>query len=394
MAKLIKKLAASFALISLLSSLLVISPTVALADENTITENFIFSADGASAIIDDVIVNGGTYFVSGLFDYAGGTRTGSMYYTDGTDGEVDDTFTSYDGETAIAISDGSTGFFVGDSSNSTAANRLRHVQADGTITTFGSPNGAIRALWLDETNEKLYVGGEFTSISSTARNRMAGYDVSTLTSPSLLSGFNPNVNGIVRAITAAADGNAIIAGGDFTDIGGTTRNRIAKINSNGTLASWDANADDVVRAVFYDAAGIYIGGDFLNIGGEARNRLALLDDDNAEALAWNPDVNGSVYTIEVRTDIFVGGSFTDVGGNTRNRIAKIAPLGAIDSGWNPNVNGNVYDIATDGTNIFFVGDFTTVGSSDRWHAAAVTNAGSATLSATWVPQLSDHGNVV
>ncbi len=45
-----------------------------------------------------------------------------------------------------------------------------------------------------------------------------------------LDGFDPNANGTVFATAVQADGK-ILAGGDFTSIGGQTRNRIARLDA-------------------------------------------------------------------------------------------------------------------------------------------------------------------
>ncbi len=51
---------------------------------------------------------------------------------------------------------------------------------------------------------------------------------------SALDGFDPNVNSGVRSIAVQSDGKLLI-GGDFTTVGGTSRNRIARLNTDGTL---------------------------------------------------------------------------------------------------------------------------------------------------------------
>src|SRR5688500_20394696 len=50
---------------------------------------------------------------------------------------------------------------------------------------------------------------------------------------SALDGFDPDANTLVRAIVVQPDGKIII-GGDFTTIGGAARNRIARLNPDGT----------------------------------------------------------------------------------------------------------------------------------------------------------------
>jgi hypothetical protein len=53
-------------------------------------------------------------------------------------------------------------------------------------------------------------------------------------SVSALDGFNPDSNDIVRSIALQADGKILI-GGQFTSIGGEERNRIARLNPDGSF---------------------------------------------------------------------------------------------------------------------------------------------------------------
>ena len=66
-----------------------------------------------------------------------------------------------------------------------------------------------------------------------------GYSVSAL------DGFNPDANGFVYSIVVQSDGKILI-GGDFTTIGGVTRNRIARLNPDGSLdTTFNPNANGV-----------------------------------------------------------------------------------------------------------------------------------------------------
>lgn len=100
------------------------------------------------------------------------------------------------------------------------------------------------------------------------------------------------------------------------------------------------------------------------MGGTARNRIARLNADGSlDTTFINPNANNPVYTIVVQGDgkILIGGTFTSVSGITRNRIARLSSLGALDLTFNPNSNGTVWNIKiqTDGS-VVFGGQFTTV----------------------------------
>jgi hypothetical protein len=96
----------------------------------------------------------------------------------------------------------------------------------------------------------------------------------------------------VRAISAQADGK-VLAGGNFTNIGGQTRNHIARLNGvTGLADSFDPNANSTrVNSIAVQADGkILAGGDFTTIGGQTRSLFARLSNDTAalQTLAVTP----------------------------------------------------------------------------------------------------------
>src|SRR6266513_869262 len=69
----------------------------------------------------------------------------------------------------------------------------------------------------------------------------------------LVDSFDPNANNEVRVLAVQADGK-ILVGGSFSGIGGQTRNRIARVNPDGSLdTSFDPNANRDVTAVAVQA---------------------------------------------------------------------------------------------------------------------------------------------
>ncbi len=71
---------------------------------------------------------------------------------------------------------------------------------------------------------------------------------------SLDTGFDPNANSTVFNTTVQADGKIII-GGNFTSVGGTTRNFMARLNSDGSLdTGFDPNANGIVYSTTVQAA--------------------------------------------------------------------------------------------------------------------------------------------
>jgi len=186
--------------------------------------------------------------------------------------------------------------------------------------------------------------------------------------PSAADGFDPNSDGNVYAVATQADGKVVI-GGQFTrfrNIGGgdSLRNNLARFTSDGSLdESFYAPTNGMVRTVVIQPDGkVLIGGDFTTVqpnGGApvTRNRIARLNSDGSLDTAFNPNFGGllqpQVHALLVQTDgrIVVGGTFTTVQPNgaaaptTRNYLARLNADGTLDTGFNPNPNSMVLALA-------------------------------------------------
>ena len=187
---------------------------------------------------------------------------------------------------------------------------------------------------------------------------------------SALDGFDPNANGTVVVVVVVQPDGKILIGGDFTTLspnGGApvTRNRIARLNPDGTLDTvFNPNANGIVRSIALQADGkILVGGSFNganSIGGQTRNRIARLDATTGQADSFNPNAAGEVDVIAVQGDgkIVVGGDFNganSIGGQTRNRIARLDATTGLADSFDPNANGNVRSIAVQGDGKILVG---------------------------------------
>lgn len=171
----------------------------------------------------------------------------------------------------------------------------------------------------------------------------------------------------------------IALGGAFAAVGGTSRNRIARVNSNGTLdTGFNPGANDIVRSLVLQPDGrLLAGGAFTSIGGIARERIALLDAAGGLVESFNPGANGSsVYSLLQQTDgkLLVGGEFTTLGGEPRQRLARLNADGSVDDTFNPGANGSVYGLAMeDGGGIIATGDFTGISGASRNRIARLHN---------------------
>ncbi|MBL0025168.1 MAG: delta-60 repeat domain-containing protein [Saprospiraceae bacterium] len=187
--------------------------------------------------------------------------------------------------------------------------------------------------------------GDFTSYNGISRNNIARLNANG----SIDSTFNPGIgtNNWVGTSDIQSDGKILIGGG-FTTFNGISRNSIARLNANGYLDETfnpGLGANDWVGTSAIQSDGkIIIGGEFTSYNGTARNRIARLNTDGSIDTSFIPILgpNATVQTICIQNDgkIIIGGNFTSYNGASRNRIARLNANGSIDSTFNPGFGAN------------------------------------------------------
>ncbi len=239
--------------------------------------------------------------------------------------------------------------------------------ASGGATSW-NPNAGAYVYALAISGTTVFAGGQFTQIAGQARNYIAALNTASGTATS----WNPNASGGQENVYAlAVSGTTVYAGGDFTNIGGKARNRIAAINNSGLATSWNPNSNGGVRALAVSGTTVYAGGNFSSVGGKTRNFVAAINS-SGTATSWNPNADDSVRALAVSgTTVFVGGKFRSIGGQKRNNIAAIATSGGATS-WNPNPNSLVLALAVSGSNVYVGGSFDKVGGKSRAYFAQFT----------------------
>ena len=207
-------------------------------------------------------------------------------------------------------------------------------------------------------------------------------------------------NGTVYALTLTPI-NQLLVGGDFTMADGVPRQRLARLNSDGSLdpaflfPSDNSGAFDSVRAIALQADGrILIGGLFTNFSTYTYNHIARLNPDGSLDSLFNAGAgaDNAVYALAEtfvggKSTIMVGGAFANIGGTPINGIARLNSDGTLDSNFNPGTGANaaVYALAvqTDGK-VLIGGNFTAVnGNTSFNHIARLNTDG--TLDSTFNP---------
>jgi uncharacterized delta-60 repeat protein len=182
-----------------------------------------------------------------------------------------------------------------------------------------------------QPDNKIIVGGNMAAVHGGGLQRLNP-------DGSREGSFAPGPSNYVFDLALQPDG-AILFVGQFTSVGGTTRNRIARVHGNGSLDStFDPNADGVIRSVALRPDGsIVIGGQFTYVAGDFRNRVALLNPNGTLRADFNPNVGNTVWEAAVQPDglTLVGGNFMTVGGMSARLLARLLLDGSLDETFIP-----------------------------------------------------------
>src|SRR5439155_14447145 len=208
---------------------------------------------------------------------------------------------------------------------------LARLWSDGSLDTgfnpASGPDGGVYSL-AAQADGTVLIGGAFTGVNGASRSYIARLN----TDGSVDSAFNatPPPNGAVRDIAIQSDGSIVI-GGEFTYIGSLPAGRVARLHSDGTpdpTFVTGTGADGVVFAVAAHADGrIGVGGEFTSFNGRTLNRLARLNSDGSVDTGFNigAGANDTLMTLKIQPDsaLVIGGRFTTVDGLPRNHIARV-----------------------------------------------------------------------
>jgi WD40 repeat protein len=190
-----------------------------------------------------------------------------------------------------------------------------------------------------------YFGGDFSNVGGVTRNNLAAVNLAT----GDVTNWNPNANNLVLSMAVSPDNSVIYVGGAFTTVGGVTRRRVAAINpQNGNVTNWNPNPDGRVRGIDATSTTVYLGGAFSSAGGANRNNLAAVNTTNGNAIAaWAADADERINAVELAPNdatLYVGGDFDRVDGATRHHAAAVnASTGAVIN-WTTNTPHIVLDL--------------------------------------------------
>ncbi len=300
--------------------------------------------------------------------------------------------------------------------------RLNHDGSlDPTFDAGAGPSGWVHCMAL-QPDGKILIGGDFMSYDGIPRSRVARLN----SDGSLDSSFNPGT-GIagsvqqyvgVSAIAVQPDGK-ILVGGSFMWYDGTSRDNLARINSDGSLdptfdTEYAIGANSGVRTVVVQPDGkILFGEGRIMYELVVPYRIRRLNSDGGLDLSFDPGTglsapmpNGanaitiSVNAMAIQPDgkVLVGGKFRTYNDTPRNNIARINNDGSLDPTFDPGTGigaaqGFLSTMALqpDGK-ILIGGTFTTYNGTVRNNIARVNSDGS--LDLTFNPGTGANGSSV
>jgi uncharacterized delta-60 repeat protein len=238
--------------------------------------------------------------------------------------------------------------------NDFPSNRIVRLTPDGEIDlTFATGTGfnLIATVYscVVQSDGKIVVGGNFTSYQGITRNRIIRLN----SDGSVDATFDPGLgfDGIVHSISIQTDGK-IVVGGAFTSFNGNSAIRIVRLNSDGSIDptfNTGSGCNNLVLSTAIQSDGkIIIGGGFSFYNGVNRNFITRLNSDGTldisfSNLTWTGSSSGtSIRCVKLQTDgkILVGGDFTQCSGQSRNRIVRLMSNGTLDATFNPGTGFN------------------------------------------------------
>jgi hypothetical protein len=306
------------------------------------------------------------------------------------EGELDETWhPAVDGAVlALAYDPNSDAVYIGGMFDTVDGQPQAHIAkllADGTLDASWHPavNNAVSTMAVDPSGGDVYIAGIGWTINGHLRGAIARF-----TSDGVLDAWDPFVHGNVSALSFDWANGVLYAGGQFDSVGSTIRRGLAKISIVDASVDPTWNPQPNIASVYtvqYDAVHhfVYVGGQFLNVGGASRNRIARLDPNGTGAAdAWNPNANGDVTGIAVdaaHASVYAIGYFQQVGGQTGG-VAKLADtgIGTPDPAWHVSAFPTTMTLDPSSGHVLIGGLFTNVGGTRRLGYSELNTAGAAT----------------
>ena len=304
---------------------------------------------GPNGLIRDILIQpDGKILIAGAFTSYNGNPSNRLARIN-SDGSFDNTFDVGTGAnnliSSIAIQNDNKVIIAGNFTtyNGNTYNRIARINADGSFDnsfTNGTGANAFITKVLHQPDGKVLAFGDFATFNGYNRNSVVRLNSDGTIDETFL--ISTGANASVLAAVLQPDGK-IILGGVFTDINGVLGNRIARLNSNGsvdtTFNTPSGSNNNVQEFAFQPDGKILVGGNFTNYNNTNVGYFVRLDQDGSldEPFSAVAVVDNEVLGIAIQSDgkIIIGGGFSNVNGVSRGRIARLNLDGSLDETFNP-----------------------------------------------------------
>ncbi len=244
-----------------------------------------------------------------------------------------------------------------------AMNGFAKLNPDGSRnTSFSSTgNNAFGHDIIEASDGNVWLCGQFTTLNG---SNQIGYAIVNKNTGAIIPGFTGsagNVNTYPLSFTEDLN-NKMMVGGAFTTINGSNINRLARLSLAGVIDptfNVGTGFDGNVREVFPLKNGKYLcGGEFSNFNGQAASRLVMLNSDGSRD---NSFIVGTGFTRPsggaIIWDIkpwkggkwLISGNFTAYNGNAAQNLVMLNSDGTYDPSFDTKTgtNGTIYNIMPD-----------------------------------------------
>ena len=317
--------------------------------------------------------------------------------------------TAWNGRCLLAVGDSAGQIYIGgdgsawNGTSGGAARYLRRFTSSGTLTTaYTGFNGQCKAL-AEQSNGSLVVGGQFNQYNGNTRNFLIRMTNTGTDDTTFATNLGTGFNSYVYAIAIQSD-QKIVVGGQFTSLNGNTRNYIVRLNTDGTEdGTFYTNLGSAFNAAVWGITiqpdqKIVVCGQFSTRNGSTSYNFARINTDGTpDTTFWstmNPtyDGTGPRAVAMYGTDIFAAGAIPAINSITANNLTKFTSTGALDSSYN-NLSGLIFgatnnpqyaNVTVDSTNgyVYMGGDYTTFNGNAAYQFAKF-NAASPTFTTSW-----------
>ncbi len=240
----------------------------------------------------------------------------------------------------------------------------RNYAASGDVDLSFDPgstvNGTVNAVVV-QSDGKVLIGGQFTTVHGVLRNCVArlNSDGSTNTNFLAVPGLAGNTYGnpVVNCLALQNDGK-ILVGGSFIITNGIVGTNLMRLNADGSQDNtfsaqvsgpgvYDLWGGSVNSLLLVAGGKILVAGEFTSVNGTARTSIARLDPNGALDTTYYTSLGTSFYQPYVNAaalqgdgKIVIGGNFNQVNGTTQNYLARLNADGSPDTSFISRLGSN------------------------------------------------------